>query len=82
MGADLHLLGQVIREQRERRQLSQEGLASLAHISRTYLGEVERGQGNVSIQTLEAIIDGLGINLREFFEIYESRRSDTYKNRA
>ncbi len=41
--------------------LSLEALADRAHIHRTYVGSVERGERNVSLDNIYAIADGLGI---------------------
>jgi transcriptional regulator with XRE-family HTH domain len=73
MSAELRILGSVIREEREKRQLSQEHLASLAGLSRTYLGEVERGDTNLSVVSLLAIADGLGILPSDLLSKYEGR---------
>jgi transcriptional regulator with XRE-family HTH domain len=73
MSAELRILGSVIREEREKRQLSQEHLASLAGLSRTYLGEVERGDTNLSVVSLLAIAHGLGILPSDLLSKYESR---------
>ena len=76
MAVDHAVLGDIIRRERELRQLSQEGLAALAGISRTFIGEVERGDAKLSFESLAAISDGLGMNLSEIVIEYE-RRSAT-----
>ena len=48
-------LGKRIRELRTASSLSQDKLAERVGISGKYLGEVERGEGNVSIEKLENI---------------------------
>jgi len=45
--------------------LSQEALADLAGINRSYLGEVERGQVTPSLETIEKIARALGRPLAE-----------------
>ena len=54
-------LGQRIRSLRAELDLSQEQLAEKAGISAKYLGEVERGVGNISIDRLNGVAVGLGI---------------------
>jgi XRE family transcriptional regulator, regulator of sulfur utilization len=53
-------LGRVIREAREERGLSQEGLAALADVSRTHIGDIERGAVSVSVEVLGRIARALG----------------------
>ena len=45
----LKRFGQDVREKREARRLSQEALAEQADLDRTYLGGIERGEGNPTI---------------------------------
>ncbi len=60
--------GAHIRELRQQRGLSQERLAELAGLHRTYLGGVERGERNVSLINLVAIADALDLSLSAMFE--------------
>jgi transcriptional regulator with XRE-family HTH domain len=52
-------IGRVLRANREQRGLSQEALAVLADVDRSYLGEIERGVAVPSIDTLQKLADGL-----------------------
>jgi len=52
LAASLKILGGRIRESRKRKGFSQEGLALAADIDRSFMGQVERGQRNVSFATL------------------------------
>ena len=54
-----------LRELRQERGLSQEDLADLAGCHRTYVGMLERQQGNPSLVVLAALADGLGVSLNE-----------------
>lgn len=47
------------------RALSQELLAEMANLHRTYVGSVERGERNVSIDNMESFAIALKVNLRE-----------------
>lgn len=69
----LQVLGETIRAEREGRGLSQEALADLAGLSRTHIGEIERGAVNVSFSALVATTSGLGISLTELMEAYVQR---------
>jgi transcriptional regulator with XRE-family HTH domain len=60
--------GQRIRQLREQRQLSQEQVAELANVHRTYMSSVERGQRNVGLDNIVAIARALGVSPAQFFE--------------
>ena len=47
------------------RGLSQELLAEMANLHRTYVGSVERGERNVSIDNMESFANALNVSLRE-----------------
>ena len=51
--------GQRIKEIRKAKGLSQEKLANLAEVDRTYLPEVERGERNISLVVAEKIANAL-----------------------
>jgi transcriptional regulator with XRE-family HTH domain len=52
-------LGSRIRELRLRRDLSQEDLAEECGLHRTYIGDIERGRRNVSLQNIVRIARAL-----------------------
>ena len=58
----LHIaFGKVIRESRLKAGLSQEALADAADLDRTFIGMLERGQRQPTLETLFAIANALGI---------------------
>ena len=59
------IVGQEIRAHRKQAGLSQEKLAEKASLSYKYLGEVERGYVNVSLDSLMRITKALKIRLRD-----------------
>jgi transcriptional regulator with XRE-family HTH domain len=71
MPIDLAVLGGVIRRERRARGLSQESLAALAGLSRAFVGEIERGEVNLSFSTLVALADGLNISAATVVADYE-----------
>ena len=62
------LLGRRIRSLRRKNDYSQEQLAERANISGKYLGEVERGQANISIEVLDKIAAALRINVSDLLD--------------
>jgi transcriptional regulator with XRE-family HTH domain len=58
-------LGGAIRRIRLEKKLSQEKLAHLAGIDRTYVGQVERGDNNVAILTLSRLAAALDLSIAE-----------------
>lgn len=61
-------VGENIRKAREKRGLSQERLAELAGVHRTYIGMAERAEKNITLVSLEKIARALEINIAELFE--------------
>ena len=47
------------------RMLSQENLAKLAGLHRTYFGSIERGERNISIDNMEHLACALGLDISE-----------------
>jgi transcriptional regulator with XRE-family HTH domain len=60
-------VGTRIRELRLQMKISQEALANIAEIDRTYMTSVENGKRNISVQLLSKIISALGTTYQEFF---------------
>lgn len=61
------LLGQRIKELRNKTGDSQEKFALKINMDRTYYSSVESGKRNVSICNIKKIADGLGVSLHELF---------------
>jgi transcriptional regulator with XRE-family HTH domain len=57
----LTLIGQRIAQKRKDKGLSQEDLAGLCDIDRSYLSEIENGHKNFSVMVLMTIAQALGI---------------------
>jgi transcriptional regulator with XRE-family HTH domain len=60
-----------MREIRESRGHSQERLAEIARLHRTYIGGIERGERNVSLVNIWRIADALGISPSVLFATSE-----------
>lgn len=66
-------IGITIAHIRNQRMLSQESLAELSEIHRTYLSEVEGGKRNPTISVLYRITGALNIPMSEFFQKVENQ---------
>ena len=56
-------LAENVLHYRKVRRLSQEDLAALCELHRTYIGSIERRERNVTLSTLEAIANTLGVSV-------------------
>lgn len=57
--------GNRLREVREEAGISQEKLAELSTLHRTYVSSVERGKRNISIENIERLALALGVAMRD-----------------
>lgn len=57
----LVLFGQRVREERNKQELSQEELAELAGVHRTYIGMIERAEKNITLSNIEKVAMALKI---------------------
>jgi len=56
-------IGDTIRALRNKKGWSQDLFADRSGLNRAHVGEVERGESNVTIQTLKIIADTLGVKI-------------------
>jgi transcriptional regulator with XRE-family HTH domain len=59
--------GGRVRELRKEQGLSQEALALVCGLDRTYVGGVERGERNISLVNIYRIAAALGIPVKDLF---------------
>ena len=60
---DYSLLGKRIREERRKKDLTQEQLAEDVNVSYPHIGQVERGESGISLEALIAISNRLGVTV-------------------
>lgn len=69
----LHALGDVLREVREERGLSQEELGLRTGVHRNYVGGIERGERSPTVAIVATLAEELDTSLHVLFERAESR---------
>ena len=63
----LFAFGQRVQELRKERNLSQEQLADLAGVHRTYIGMIERAEKNITLCNIERIAKALKLSIKDLF---------------
>ena len=61
-------VGKRVKELRNKLGISQEELADIAELDRTYITSVECGKRNISIVNVEKLANALNVSLAMFFE--------------
>jgi len=69
----------IIKSTREEMGISQEELAFIAGVHRTYIGMIERGEQNVTLLTIRRIADALGISLADVFSVFTEKKTSRLK---
>jgi len=62
------IIGERVRNHRTRKGLNQEELAERCGLHTTYIGQIERGEKNATLESIEKIIKGLEISYETLFE--------------
>lgn len=70
------IVGQRIRNYRVQKHLSQEQLSELADCHPTYIGQLERGEKNATLESIQKIANALNITLSQLFEKIEETQND------
>lgn len=60
--------GDNVREFRIKNGFSQEQLAHLADLHRTYIGMIERAEKNITLINIEKIANALGVNINDLIK--------------
>jgi transcriptional regulator with XRE-family HTH domain len=61
----LAAFGQAVRASRLDQGISQEALADLAGLDRSYMGGIERGEHNVALINIQKVAAALGVSVAE-----------------
>ena len=67
MSLILEQFGTKVRKYRLKKKLSQEKLAELADLHRTYIGQVECGKRNVALKNIAKLAKALNVSVKELF---------------
>lgn len=59
------VVGRLIRNARLKKEISQEKLALICDIDRSYLGRIERGEVNITIEKLYELATALEMNAKD-----------------
>lgn len=62
-----HVFGDNLRRIRTEKKISQENLAFLSGLDRTYVSGIERGRRNVSLVNISKIAMALNVEIKELF---------------
>lgn len=60
-------IGQLLKDLRDERGWSLREFGLIVGMNKTYLGDIELGKRNPTINSLEKIVVGYGLTVREFF---------------
>ncbi|MFI3270290.1 MAG: helix-turn-helix transcriptional regulator [Rikenellaceae bacterium] len=63
----LVLFGREVQRLRREQGISQEKLAELADLHRTYIGMVERAERNITLVNIQKIAKALGVEIKTLF---------------
>jgi transcriptional regulator with XRE-family HTH domain len=66
--AEASRLGKVIRQRRQAMKVSQDVFADMAGMHRSYVGFVERGEQNLTLDTMTRIAAALKVSLATLFK--------------
>ena len=70
------IFGRILQEERKAKKISQEKLAKLAGLDRTFISLVENGKRSPTFSTILKICSVLEIEPSELFSIYEKKDPD------
>jgi transcriptional regulator with XRE-family HTH domain len=69
------IFGKNVRTYREAKKLSQEQLADLCGLHRTYISHVECGKRNVSVENIQKIAQALRVKISDLFAGTDAKKN-------
>ena len=60
--------GERVKQLRQENELSQETLAQLAELDRTYIPSIEKGERNVSLEVIQQLSKAFKLQISEFLK--------------
>lgn len=75
------LFGDKVRYLRMLKGLSQEELGEQCGLHRTYIGQIERAEKNITLQNIYKIANTLDVEIKELLDIPELYKENTTKRR-
>lgn len=60
--------GKRVKQLRQEKELSQEGLAHLAELDRTYIPSIEKGERNVSLEVIQKLSKAFKLKISELLK--------------
>ncbi|MEK3879194.1 helix-turn-helix domain-containing protein [Paenibacillus sp. FSL M7-0420] len=87
---DYALLGARLRQERQRLNMTQEKLAEMVDISHAYIGQIERAERSVTLDTLVRLANQLGVTIDDLLhesieisdEFYANKINKLLNNRS
>lgn len=70
------ILGKILQQERKAKKISQEKLAKLTGLDRTFISLIENGKRSPTFSTILKICSALEIEPSELFSIYEKKDPD------
>ncbi|MDR1760497.1 MAG: helix-turn-helix transcriptional regulator [Fibrobacter sp.] len=64
----LEIFGRNVQKYRKKKEISQEKLAEIAGVHRTYVGMIERAEKNITLRNMEKIANALSVKIKDLLE--------------
>ena len=65
-------IGLEIKKIRKSKHISQEKLAEMSEVHPTYIGQIERGEKNITVDVLIRILSSMNVRLADFFSVIDA----------